>query len=406
MQSDFIQLLGIILAFGLIIGLVMRRFNYGLALILGSLVLGFSFGFSTSQFVQLFLSTLMDPITHDLALVIALIPILTFCMTETGMFKGLVESLKDFLSSRSILAVVPAIFGLLPTPGGALFSAPIIDGEAEMMGVETNLKVFINVWFRHCVFLIYPMNAMMILTSRLAGIDVYNIVLVQIPIFVAYVLAGYFTSIFRIKSGNKRVRNSPSRSALPIFVNISPLLLVILLNALGVHMALALGVGIGWVLVLKRANYKKVFSLIWHGFDWKLVFAIFGVMFFRHVIEASGALDKILSYIGHSEIHPLLFLIPFSYFSGAVMAMPTAAIAIILPIAVQILGKLTPIVVSMLFVSVFFAYLISPMHLCLVLTMGYYKGAQLQRVYRLLIPLSLFVALIGMAFAYGFLMRF
>ena len=274
MQSDFIQLLGIILAFGLIIGLVMRRFNYGLALILGSLVLGFSFGFSTSQFVQLFLSTLMDPITHDLALVIALIPILTFCMTETCMFKGLVESLKDFLSSRSILAVVPAIFGLLPTPGGALFSAPIIDGEAEMMGVETNLKVFINVWFRHCVFLIYPMGTMMILTSRLAGIDVYNIVLVQIPIFVAYVLAGYFTSIFRIKSGNKRVRNSPSRSALPIFVNISPLLLVILLNALGVHMALALGVGIGLVLVLKRANYKKVFSLIWNGFDWKLVFAI------------------------------------------------------------------------------------------------------------------------------------
>jgi len=402
MQLDLVQLLGMILAISVIIILVMRRFNYGLALIFGSLILGSFCGFSLNDFAQVFLSTVTDPVTCELALVIALIPILAFSMTETGMIENFLESLKEFVSSRSVLVVVPATLGTLPISGGALFSAPYIDGEAEKMGMGPDLKSFVNVWFRHCMYLVFPITPAMILASRLSGVDLFHLILIQIPIFIIYLSTGYVSSILSIKSHNKRVRNVNFHRIIPLFISVSPLLLVILLTALEAPLALALITGIVLVFGLKRVSYRKVLPLIWHGFNWRLVFAVFGMMLFSHMIQASEAINVIISYVGHAETYPLLFLILFSCFAGVATAQPSVALAIVLPMALQMLGHLTPIVVSMLYLTTYFSYLVSPMHLCLILTVEYYK-ARLQRVYRRLIPLSFFVCLTGLILAYGLL---
>ena len=405
MQLDLIQLLGMILAISVIIILVMRRFNYGLALIFGSLILGSFCSFSLNDFAQVFLSTLTDPITCELAIVIALIPILAFCMTETGMIEVFLESLKGFVSSRSVLVVVPAMLGMLPMPGGALFSAPYIDGEAKKMRMGPDLKSFVNVWFRHCMALVYPITPPMILASRLSGVDLFHLIIIQIPIFVIYLSTGYVSSILSIKSHNKRVRDADFHRIIPLFISVSPLLLVILLIALGVPLALALVTGIVLVFGLKRVSYGKVLPLMWRGFNWRLVSAVFGMMLFSHMIQASGAINVIISYVGHAETHPLPFLSLFSCFAGVATAQPSVALAIVLPMALQMLGNLTPVVVSMLYLTTYFSYLVSPMHLCLILTVEYYK-ARLQGVYRRLIPLSFFVCLTGLTLAYGLLTHF
>lgn len=391
-----------ILAISVIITLVMRRFNYGLALIFGALILGSFCGFSLNDFAQVFLSTLTDPVTCELLLVIALIPILAFCMTETGMVGDFLESLKGFVSSRSVLVAVPAMLGMLPMPGGALFSAPYIDGEAEKMGMGPELKSFVNVWFRHCMALVYPITPAMVLASRLSGVGLLDLILIQIPIFVIYLSAGYVSCVPSVRSHSKGVRDAGFHRIIPLFISVSPLFLVILLIALEVPLALALITGIGLVFGLKRVGYGKVLPLMWRGFNWRLVFAVFGMMLFSHMIQASGAINVIISYIGHAETYPLLFLILFSCFTGVATAQPSVALAIVLPMALQILGNLTPVVVSMLYLTTFFSYLVSPMHLCLILTVGYYK-ARLQGVYRWLIPLTFFVCLTGLILAYGLL---
>jgi len=403
MQLDLLRLLGLILAFAVIIVLVMRRFNYGLALIFGSLFLGIFGGFSLSNFVQVFLVTLADPITYELALVTALIPILAHCMKETGMIEDLLGSLKGFLSGRAILATIPAIFGLLPMTGGALFSAPMIDSEAKKMRVKADLKSLINVWFRHCMFFVNPISPVIILASRLSGVGLFDLILLQIPIFVVYIIAGYIFSISSIKSSSKGPENSCFPRSVLFSVSISPILLVILLIAFGVPMALALVIGIVLVLGLKRVNYRKALALVWRGFDWRLVFAIFGVMLFSHMIEASGGASSITSSIQSAEIYPLPFLLLLSCFTGVTTAAPSIGIGVAISMAVQMFGNLNPIMVSMLYQSVVFSYIVSPMHLCLILTVEYYK-ARLQDVYRLLIPLASFVCLTGLMLAYGLLM--
>lgn len=144
---------------------------------------------------------------------------------------------------------------------------------------------------------------------------------------------------------------------------------------------------------------------MWRGFNWRLVFAVFGMMLFSHMIQAFGAINTIVSCVGHAETYPLPFLILFSCFAGVATAQPSVALAIVLPMALQMLGNLTPVVVSMLYLTTYFSYLVSPMHLCLILTVEYYK-ARLKGVYRRLIPLSFFVCLTGLILAYGLLTHF
>jgi len=270
------------------------------------------------------------------------------------------------------------------------------------MRMGPDLKSFVNVWFRHCMFLVYPMTPTLILASRLSGVDLFRLILIQIPIFVIYLSTGYVFSILSIRSHDKRVRDADFHRIIPLFISVSPLILVILLMALGVPLALALIIGIGLVFGLKRVSYRKVLPLMRRGFNWRLVFAVFGMMLFSHMIQASGAINVIISYIGQAETYPLLFLILFSCFAGVATAQASVALAIVFPMALQMLGNLTPVVVSILYLTIFFSYLVSPMHLCLILTAEYYK-ARLQGVYRRLIPLSFFVCLTGLILAYGLL---
>ena len=79
-------------------------------------------------------------------------------MQETGAITKLIDSLRTFFSKGGTLAVIPAVYGLMPVPGGALFSAPLIDKEGDKYKLKNNQKNFLNIWFRHIWFPIYPIS--------------------------------------------------------------------------------------------------------------------------------------------------------------------------------------------------------------------------------------------------------
>ena len=163
-----LNLLGVIIAFIVIIVLIRKKFNFGLSLILGSLIVGvFSlweidpidipkaiieasfYSFKTDQIVTQ---------TIELALLMTLIYILAKLMQETGAITKLIDSLRTFFSKGGTLGVIPAVYGLMPVPGGALFSAPMINEEGDKYHLNKNQKNFLNIWFRHIWLPIYPIG--------------------------------------------------------------------------------------------------------------------------------------------------------------------------------------------------------------------------------------------------------
>lgn len=388
-----IQALGLLVSFAIIVVVIMKRVNYGLALLIGTVTLGIFSQLSLQQFMDVFITALTDTATYNLALIVSLIPILAHCMRETGMMDRLIMSVKKVLSSRAVLMILPALMGALPMPGGALLSAPLIDDEAERLKLTGEERSFINVWFRHWIFFIYPISSALILLESLTGINLYSLILIQVLPALFYLLLGYFISVHRIendKTENERRRDA--KTFLSIFRNMSPILLAVLLSGLGVHMAIALTAGIILTLLLSRVKIRNAAVLLRRGFDWRLPFAIIGVMCFRCMIEYSEAVSAILPYIAAVKLPTILLLLIIAWTVGLATAMPTAGIAIIFPIA-AIMVNLTPILTSLLYLTMVFSYLISPIHLCLILTVEYYKS-NLRNVYRKLIPAAMTTYLI------------
>ncbi len=59
-------------------------------------------------------------------------------------------------------------------PGGAIFSAPMIQEAASGLDVSGRDKVVINYWFRHVWELTWPLYPGMILAASLCGMSIFE----------------------------------------------------------------------------------------------------------------------------------------------------------------------------------------------------------------------------------------
>ena len=377
----------------------MKRVHYGLALLIGTVTLGLFSHLSTQQFADVFTSALTDITTLDLILVVSLIPILAFCMKEVGMLDNLIKGVGGVLSSRAVLIFLPALMGALPMPGGALLSAPLIDDEAKRLNLSGEERSFINVWFRHWSFFIYPLSSSLILAASLTGVNLYSLIMIQFLPVLLYLLLGYLVSIRKIQDDREGEKHRDAKTLLSILVNMFPIVLVVLLNIFGVDMGIALAIGVAFVLVTNRVKPGRAATLLRRGFDWRLPFAIIGVMCFRYMMESSGAVSAVLPYVEATGLPTTFLLIAIAWTVGLATATPTAGIAIIIPMAMVLAENLGSILTSLIYLTMIFSYLISPMHLCLILTVEYYN-ARLHTVYQKLIPTAVAAYLGFLAFAF------
>lgn len=83
------------------------------------------------------------------------------------MLTGLRGLIRD---QRTVMAILPAFIGLMPSAGGAHFSAPLVGQAAEGTAINSDEKSFINYYYRHVWEYFLPLYPGVLLTSRLSGI--------------------------------------------------------------------------------------------------------------------------------------------------------------------------------------------------------------------------------------------
>jgi hypothetical protein len=70
-------------------------------------------------------------------------------------------------------------------------SAPVVDAVGDKLGLSREKKLFINVCFRHVVFIVYPLSAVIVATASLTGISVWSLVARGLPVALSMAVAGY-----------------------------------------------------------------------------------------------------------------------------------------------------------------------------------------------------------------------
>lgn len=359
------------LSFIIIIVIVMAlsKYELGIILILGAI--GFAL-LAGVNILQSLINVLIDPSILALMVVMILIPILGGIMEESGLMMEMTQKMR--ISKKSSLMMIPALFGLLPVPGGALMSAPIvqhIDTEED-----ANIKVSINVWYRHMLILIYPMSSALIIAGKLTNINLYVLVLVLIPSLIIMWLIGYVTLVRKVSPYSEQGERDLKRA----FRNMLPILIAPIIDFLGrmvfnfsvpeVFLLIGLVISILLALKLGKMKFSSIKSISKKMKIWRFPLIIFSMFLFLEVFLSSGAPEEIAS-VDLSVF--LLVLIGFLLgFGTGRIQLP---ISILIPIYLaQFAVPTMPLLdFAFIYTSIFLGYLITPLHPCVAYSTEYFK---------------------------------
>jgi integral membrane protein (TIGR00529 family) len=427
-----LNLIGVIIAFALIIILIRKKFNFGLSLIIGSLILGvFSLQeINAVEIPKAFVEALiysfednkLDTLAIELALLLLLIYILAKCMQETNAIQKLIDSFRTIFYKGGILGLIPAIYGLMPVPGGALFSAPMIDKEGNKFNLENNQKNFLNVWWRHIWFPIFPISsAMMTICSiEFSNIDIYDLIIADIPAFIAFFIIGFIFLRFFIKKIPK-LKTPPKKDYTGLIFLLPPLIpiliyilifLILFLNGTSEILKdyqikifiIGVVLSIFFLFYLIKNTKKEFIQIIKRSISFNLVLAIFGILIFREMIEVSNANIILANLINQLLIPPLLIIIIIPLILGLITGYNLGAVLLSYFLVEPFFNETGLNIIgltSIIFISSLVGYLISPIHLCNVVSSDYLK-TDTTRMYKMYIPAIITLLLIQTTFVFIF----
>lgn len=381
------QALGLIASLAVVFTLVLKRKGIGKALLIGSFILGIS-TLGPHGLTKSFVQAILDERTSQLTAAIASISLLGATYKVTGLLDDLSNGLRKAIPSDFfVMEFIPAIFGLLPVLGGALMSAPVIDVVGNDVGLDPEEKTFINLWFRHVVFLIYPVGPSLLLAAYLAGLEVRSLLIAQLPVFLASLLAGQVVWLSR---GRRKIEVSPkgSFSGKKLFIALFPIILVAIFGVLGrwlVTFGVLIALAFLWVVGKLRSEELKE-SLKQASIAEMILIGI-SVMTYRSVIEASGVAKYLAGLIGGKGIPEILVLILIPCLLGFTLGVPSGTVALSVSIISSFIS-LGPFETGLVLTCSILGYVISPLHACYTLTAEYFR-ANMLRAYKYLLPVSL-----------------
>ena len=380
----------IIIAF-LILGiLIYKKIDFGYSIIIASAVLLILSNPSIEAYYWLIdISTEYE--TLELVSIIILIGFLGFLYKDSGQVVRMIKELRGAVPDRRlVLASIPAIFGLMPMPGGALVSAPMIDDEGDALDVSNVHKTFMNWWFRHIWFTVYPLSLGLILASTLSGISLYKIALFNIPIFSVQIITGMIWGVKRIKPVTEKEH---SINPLLLIWELFPIIIALSLNIVfGLPFYITLLIAVIFLLIQNREEYdwNDLLSLTKKGFSFDLLLASYGIMLFKGIIERSNSISPTVAAL-QNYIPLLAVIIVVAVVIGLSFGHLPGAIGVGFPVLLTILPVINVQTIGLIFLFIFLGYLISPIHLCIILTIEYFNTTLVSFYKRIVSPFIIVV---------------
>lgn len=365
----------------------------------------FGAGIITSLLYQVELSALLDGYWElvkskrfiSLTSVIVLITTLGRLLKELKFLERLSEACKGLPGgNRTAVAVLPPLVGLMPMPGGSLLSAPLVDNVLTGKQYPPEFRTASNYWFRHIVEFFWPIYPGIILTEAITGLPIGTVSLMQFPLTVIMAVIGLAFFIRKIDNNNAAATLF-WRPLLGILSSIWPIGLAITVYAiLKVDLALAVLISFIVLVVIARPPKDNLLTALKEGLSFKLVFLIFGTLSFQTALELSGAIGSIpkLSLQFNLPEELLIFLVCFT--AGILTGMVAAFVALGYTLLAGFLyqPEIIPSHILLAYLSGYLGMMLSPTHLCLILTNEYFKS-DLLKVYRQLAIPVILLALFG-----------
>ena len=336
--------------------------------------------------------TLTLPRTYDIVFALYFVMCLEIELRLSGVLTDMVKALQQkFSGVKVLLAIMPAFLGLLPSVGGARFSAPIVEELSTDLKISSEHKAAINFWFRHIFEFSNPIVPGLILACSIAGVA-YSEFLRSISwVTILAFSVGWFVLIRPIKNlrGAEKEESaeeiSHEQQALKLaLLPVVSIFLIVVLAGLTASVATCLVI-VAMYFILKIAGrgveWKKIFL---GAVDIKMTLNICGILYFVQILEVTEVLDKIVAAFQASPLPIFAIIAGVSFIIGILTGMSQGHVAMVMPIVAAMgTGNLDLAGIAMVFGVA--GQMLTPTHVCLIVTIDYFKADLLKTLVPILI---------------------
>jgi hypothetical protein len=259
------------------------------------------------------------------------------------------------------------------------------------MGLPPERITAINYWFRHIWESSLPVYPSIIATSIILTVQLSSVTLTLVPMTALVIALGTVSSYRMLKHSKRRQAEEriSKRSMLDQLLRASwPILLIVALVLAGVDAVMAFPLALVLLACQQRAKWPELKTALKYGADLQILFLLYAVMLFKATIEGAGAAYSLFSDMQYIGLPTPVLLAFLPFLTGFATGISMGFVGISLPLLVPFIALGSEINGSALilaYISGYVGVLLSPLHLCLIVSTEYFK-ASLAKVYRLILP--------------------
>jgi len=367
-----------------------KKPNSGILMLFVSFFIGILSGMSGWEILTSFLKGASNLSTLKVIAIVILIGIIGGTLHKSGSLARINNSLERFIKNRFLALIFPSLLmGVLPVPAGAMLSAPLVEESGNKIGLTPEVKTFLNYWFRHIFEFIWPIYPGIILAATILNIPVYTFILTLSPVAIVAALTGIGFGLKKVSFPEIREKSSKGntlKGILAFFLNAWPIVaIVILVLIIKLDIVISLFIIAFLCLFTTKPDKREFFSILKESLSVKTITLIIAVMIFKQMLESSGLLPLIPLVFEYLRIPKILTLFAIPFFTGITSGLALVVAGVSFPILLPLMGNpLNLTYVMFAYTAGVAGYLLSPIHLCLVTTIHYFK-ADTKKVYRLLL---------------------
>ncbi len=379
------QSLALFASIALVLVLI-RKLGIGVSLFIGSAVLSYLlFGYNG---FEVLLQALINIQTLKIVTMVILAFTLGYSMEYFGMLNELAEELSQAIGALSFI-LIPLLIGLLPMPGGALISAVMLGPLMKKYTLTPERATLLNYWFRHVWVTFWPLYPSVIIGAAVLNVDYFTFAAATLPISIFAMISGLM-----LTRGIER-KFQISRNTLKALTNLYPIIILLFLSViLKLDLLISLLVAIFAVAIHRRAKLKDFEKILKRTIDRKIIVLVFAVMCYKSVIQSSGVAESILTDISLEFPAPVAaFILTLIVGFATGIEMSYSSIALPLLTGFTGVGTIDPKNLMLVIAAGYLGVMLSPLHLCYVLTAEYF-GTEISRTYRQLVLVAVAVAVL------------
>ncbi|MBN1943452.1 MAG: DUF401 family protein [Phycisphaerae bacterium] len=407
-------------AFGLILVLARFRVPLGAAILAGSMAVGLALGLGGVGLAQTALAGATAPRSVGLALITILLLGLSILMRESGQLEEIVSLAHAVLRRPAVtMMAMPALIGLLPMPGGAIFSAPMVETASGRADVPRGLLSAVNYWFRHVWEYFWPLYPGVILAMALTELSIPSWSRLMLPASLFMFLGGllmlrgthpdlHAKSVAAPAGTKRKLLRATGAIWLILLIWVATFLPAnywlgsrpagSLLGAIPRYGPLILGLlgSIFWTLHTRKLGAKSLRKAFGQPSAYTMAVLILSIMIFQLTLEEVRAPQRIAEELQGIHVPMILVVAILPFIAGFVTGVAVGFVGTSFPIVLNLVGVSETAGAVWMYIPLAYGFghmgqMLSPLHVCQILSNKYF-GTTYGPVYRYLLPSALLTA--------------